>query len=291
MELDVKNLSVRYKDHLAVKNLSFSIEPGSIIGLIGANGAGKSTLFKVLSTILRPTTGEILLDGKDIIHKPSIMRKQLSYLPQQIPYYSELTSLEYLRYVSAIKGLHSKSSDQQIVALLDEFHLSDTGSRRLKDFSGGMRQRVGIIASLLGNPKVILVDEPTVGLDPFERTTVINKLVELSRDHIVIMSTHIVSDLEATSNKILMLNSGELIFDGSSQELISAANGVVWEYTLQNGQVPTDRSNISSLTPSIDGLRVRAVSKERPSMNAELVLPNLEDASFALSKGVQDGNV
>ncbi|MCT3033274.1 ATP-binding cassette domain-containing protein [Pediococcus pentosaceus] len=285
MQLRVKDLQMEFKQKIALNKVNFTIENKGLIGLIGSNGAGKSTLMKIIATLLKPTQGDVQLDGQSIISKPQIIRRQLGYMPQQIPYVPQLSAVEYLRYLAALKGLPKRESDQQIHQLLLRLHLSEVQQQLLKDFSGGMRQRVGLAAALLGNPKIIIVDEPSTGLDPVERIGIRNLLSELAQDRIVILSTHIISDIEAVASNLLLLRNGELVFQGTADELVATAQNQVWEYVIQAGQHPQERDNVSELRQSQDGIHVRVVAKKQPTPEAELVSPTLEDASLVVLEG------
>ncbi|MFT8907719.1 MAG: ATP-binding cassette domain-containing protein [Lentilactobacillus diolivorans] len=285
MELIIKNLQMNFKNKVALKDVSMKLESGSVIGLIGPNGAGKSTLLKILSTTLLPSSGSVSLNGINIVKHPNQMRCVLGYLPQQVPSYPQLTAFEYLEYIASLKGLPKKQVTSQIRGLLERFSLNTTGKRRLKDFSGGMLQRVGIIATLLGDPKVIIVDEPTVGLDPIQRVVLRDVLSELAKNRIVVMSTHIISDVEAVSSNLVMLNHGRLAFQGTTDTLLASAAGKVWEYVVPTNQVPKNLTGISSLVQRSDGVHIRMVADTPPSKTAKEVSPNLEDASLAILEG------
>lgn len=276
MELVLENITKKYKDKTAVQDINVRLRSGQLIGLIGKNGAGKSTLLKLLSTITKPTSGHILLDGEDVVRNPNIMRAVIGYLPQDVFVYSNLTILEYLSYISSVKGMKKKDAEKQIRSLISAFHLVDATDKRLGNCSGGMKQRVGIICALLGDPQVIIADEPTTGLDPEERVAVRNILSNLSKERIVILSTHIVSDIEAVASRIVMLQHGNLIFNGSPEELIARAKGCVWEYTLTS--MPTSRKGISSVIQTEAGIHIRQVSREQPNQQAIPVNSTLEDA-------------
>lgn len=283
MKLTLENISKKYKDHAALENINVELESGQLIGLIGKNGAGKTTLIKLLATIIKPTSGHILLNNQDIIKKPNIMRNVIGYLPQEVCVYPNLTAYEYLNYIASVKGMNKRDTEIQIKKLLSSFHLESAKNKRLGSFSGGMKQRVGIICALLGNPQVIVIDEPTTGLDPEERITVRNVLSSLAKERIVILSTHIVSDIEAVATRILMLQHGNLIFDNSPNELIKKATGYVWEYTL-----PTLSENIkgiSNMVQTKDGIHIRQVCHKKPDQQAVSVSSTLEDACLLTLEG------
>lgn len=281
MELTLENVTKKYGDKVAVQNVSANLQSGQLIGLIGKNGAGKTTLFKLLSTIIKPTSGHIFLDNKDITKKPDFMRNVLGYLPQEVFVYPNLTIYEYLIYIASIKGIGRNDAKKQINEFLSDFHLEVVKNKRLGSCSGGMKQRVGIICALLGNPQIIIVDEPTTGLDPEERITVRNILSGLARERIIILSTHIVSDIEAVATRILMLKQGNLIFNDTPNALVAKAKGYVWEYTIPF--LPENIKGISNMVQTEAGIHIRQVSYEKPEKQAVLVDSTLEDAClFAL---------
>lgn len=283
MEIYCKNISMCFGNKVVLKNVSLKLESGSLIGLMGPNGAGKSTLISLLATLKKPTQGDILIDGVSITKRPNYMRKILGYLPQSVPTYPGLSAKEFLLYVAAVKGIRTSDAKKQISQLLAQFHLSDTGNRQLANFSGGMRQRVGLSAALLGNPQIIIADEPSTGLDPEERITLRNLLSELSREKIVLLSTHVVSDIEAVAGKILLLKEGKLIFDGSPEKLIHSIDGQVWEYTLPQGTLPSERAAISNFVQTAEGIHVREINKVAPE-KAIATIATLEDAVVATLK-------
>lgn len=283
MKLVLENVTKKYKDKTAIQNITAELYSGQLIGLIGKNGAGKTTLLKLLSTIMKPTSGRILLDNQDIVKNPNIMRNMIGYLPQDIFAYPNLTILEYLIYIASVKGMKKKEMETQINDLLSNFHLENAKNKRLDNCSGGMRQRVGIICALLNNPQIIIVDEPTTGLDPEERITVRNILSGLSKEKIVILSTHIVSDIEAVASRILMLQHGNLIFNDSPEELLAKVRGCVWEYTISSLQ--GNMNGISNMVQTETGIHIRQVSREKPEKQAVSVNSTLEDACLFVLEG------
>lgn len=280
MKIVLDNVTKKYKDKMAIQQINVELSDGQLIGLIGKNGAGKTTLLKMLATIIKPTSGHIFLDEKDIVKKPNLIRSMIGYLPQNVSIYPNLTAFEYLNYIAAIKGIKKQDARKQIEELLLQFHLSEVKNQKLGSYSGGMKQRIGMICALLGNPKIIIIDEPTIGLDPEERVTVRNILSNLSKERIVILSTHIVSDIEAVASKILVLQHGNVAFYDTPDKLISNAKGHVWEYTvscLQKGL-----KGISNMVQTEQGIYIRQVSKEKPKKDAVLVNSTLEDACLFL---------
>ena len=233
MQLEIKGVTKKYGDKTALNNFSLNVHSGGVFGLVGPNGAGKSTLMKIIATLICPTSGQILLDGTDIQKRPATMRKVLGYLPQDVAVYPNLTAREFLSYAASLKCLSGRAAKKQIDDLLEIFHLSDTGSRRLSAFSGGMRQRVGIACALLGDPLVVVVDEPSVGLDPEERINLRNLLCDMAQTRIVLLSTHIISDIESTALALAVIQSGQLLFQGTPQDFTGGTGGSMEQAYLQ----------------------------------------------------------
>jgi len=211
MEISIKGVSKKYRGNkFGLQHFNLELRNG-IMGLIGPNGAGKSTLMRILATISRPTEGKITLDGIDIVKSPDTVRKILGYLPQDFGVYPNLTAMEFLEYIAAIKGFTGKSIKQRIEALLEELNLTTVRNRPIGTYSGGMKQRIGIAQVLLGDPKLLILDEPTVGLDPEERVRFRNLLTELSGERIIILSSHIVSDIETMAGNITIVFQGRVL--------------------------------------------------------------------------------
>lgn len=229
MKLEIQNLSKKYKnDKYGLRDYSLSLENG-ILGLLGPNGAGKSTLLKMIATISKPTEGSIQLNGQDISKQPNIMREQLGYLPQDFGVYPNLNAYEFLNYMAAMKGVGGASLKQRIQLLLEGLNLTENAKRPIGTYSGGMKQRVGIAQALLNNPKVILFDEPTVGLDPQERVRFRNLIAELADDAIVILSSHIVSDIDTIADKVAIMKDGKLLATDDLDGIINTVKGKVVE--------------------------------------------------------------
>jgi len=225
VKLTIQELSKNYAETTALSDLTLEISSGGVFGLVGPNGAGKSTLMKILATLIKPTSGSTFLDDVDIEKNPNAMRQVLGYLPQDVAVYPNLTASEFLHYVSALKGLKPKQSKQQIVDLLEILNLSEYKKRRLSDYSGGMRQRVGLACAFLGDPQVIIVDEPSTGLDPEERINLRNLLCDLAKTRIVLLSTHIISDIESTAAQLAVIQKGRLLFSGTAAKFTKATAG------------------------------------------------------------------
>jgi ABC-2 type transport system ATP-binding protein len=280
MKLTVTNLGKQYRrDFWGLKDFSLEIKPG-ILGLLGPNGAGKSTFMRMLATITKPTEGTIQWNEVDVVKSPDTLRSVLGYLPQDFGVYPHLTAVEFLEYMAAIKGLDAKSTKQRIDELLQLVNLVDTAKRPLGGYSGGMKQRVGIAQALLNDPQLLIVDEPTVGLDPEERVRFRNLLSDLSGERIVILSTHIVSDVEATASHIVLVNKGRLLREAAPEDLLKELDGKVWEWTVASDDLSALKQKhiVSGTIRRSDGVDVRVVSGDQPHSQARSVDPNLEDA-------------
>ena len=280
MQLSVTNLGKQYRrDFWGLKDFTLDIKPG-ILGLLGPNGAGKSTFMRMLATITKPTEGTISWNDIDVVKSPDTLRAVLGYLPQDFGVYPNLTAVEFLEYMAAIKGLSAKATRQRIDELLQLVNLKDAARRPLGGYSGGMKQRVGIAQALLNDPQLLIVDEPTVGLDPEERVRFRNLLSDLSGERIVILSTHIVSDVEATATHIVLVNKGQLLREAAPEDLLKELDGQVWEWTVSSDDLPALKQKhiVSGTIRRSDGVAVRVVSADPPHVEARSVNPNLEDA-------------
>ena len=280
MQLTVNNLGKQYKsDFWGLKDFSLDIKPG-ILGLLGPNGAGKSTFMRMLATITKPTDGTITWNGLNVVKSPDVLRDVLGYLPQDFGVYPNLNAIEFLEYMAAIKGLDAVSAKRRIDELLQLTNLVEAAKRPLGGYSGGMKQRVGIAQALLNDPQLLIVDEPTVGLDPEERVRFRNLLSDLSGERIVILSTHIVSDVEATATHIALVNKGQLLREAAPEKLLNELENKVWEWTVHSDDLPAlkQRHIVSGTIRRSDGVQVRVVSADKPDADAQNVSPNLEDA-------------
>jgi ABC-2 type transport system ATP-binding protein len=286
VKLTIDNVSKRYgRNTLALQH--FSLELGSgILGLLGPNGAGKTTLMSILATITKPTSGTIRWDGTDLAADPNAIRRVLGYLPQDFGVYPNLNAVEFLEYLAAVKGLDGASARRRIDELLNLVNLTDVRRRPLGGYSGGMRQRIGIAQALLNDPKLLIVDEPTAGLDPEERVRFRNLLSDLSGDRIVILSTHIVSDVEATATDIALISQGRLVAHAAPEDLLRAVEGKVWEWVVPSSELNAARQQclISNTTRRSDGVHVRLLASQPPPGTSS-VAATLEDAYlFCLSQ-------
>jgi len=257
---------------------SLTLGPG-VLGLLGPNGAGKSTLMRILATVTRATHGRVLWDGMDIADRPDGLRSVLGYLPQDFGVYPHLSATEFLHYMAAVKGMGAGSARRRITELLELVNLADAARRPLGGFSGGMRQRVGIAQALLNDPKLLIVDEPTAGLDPEERVRFRNLLSELSGERIVVLSTHIVSDIEVATT-IALIAQGELITHGPPEGLLATVGRRVWEVVVPSRELGALRQSclVSHTAHRNDGVHVRVVAEQAPAASARSLEPSLEDA-------------
>jgi ABC-2 type transport system ATP-binding protein len=280
MQLKIQNLTQDYgKGKPALNQLNLTINSG-ILGLLGANGAGKSSLMRILATISKPTHGQVIWNGQDIIKKPNCLRPVLGYLPQSFGVYNNLSASEFLLYLSSLKGLANKVAKSKVAELLTLLNLTEVAHKPLANYSGGMRQRVGIAQALLNDPKLLIVDEPTVGLDPEERARFRQLLADLAGERIIIFSTHIVSDINAIADSIAIMDKGLVLSHTHPETLLKQIASFVWTCVVTKSQLDALRQTecISELSRHVDGYHVRIVAKQCPLPGAYNVLPNLEDA-------------
>ncbi len=287
MRLLVENLSKEYRGNVrALRDVHLELGPG-VLGLLGPNGAGKSTLMRILATITQPSSGRVLWNDSEIARHPDPLRAVLGYLPQDFGVYPNLNALEFLEYLAAVKGIQAGAARNRIRELLELVNLTEAIKRPLGGYSGGMRQRIGIAQALLNDPQVLIVDEPTAGLDPEERVRFRNLLSELSGERIVILSTHIVSDVEAVATRIAILVHGQLIANDVPEALLALVSGKVWEVVVPSAEIPALRLKhlVSSTAHRSDGVHARVVADAAPENAARPLDPSLEDAYlFALGR-------
>lgn len=283
VQLAISGVSKQYTRNIwGLVNLTLDVRPG-VLGLLGPNGAGKSTLMRILATVTRPTAGHVAWNGADIVRSPDAMRAVLGYLPQDFGVYPHLNAVEFLEYLAAVKGLDSASARQRIEELLALVNLGDVQKRPLGGYSGGMKQRLGIAQALLNDPELLIVDEPTAGLDPEERVRFRNLLSVLSGNRVIILSTHIVSDVEAVATDIAIVANGRLVAHAEPEELLRSVEGKVWEWTLPSAELAAAKQRfvVSSIARRADGVQVRVIAESQPDAAAILVSPTLEDAYLA----------
>ncbi|HLG64412.1 MAG TPA: ABC transporter ATP-binding protein [Ktedonosporobacter sp.] len=281
MQLVIDHLGKRYNNQFwGIRDVTLELGAG-VLGLLGPNGAGKSTLMRILATITKPTEGTVSWNGSDIVKHPNRLRVEMGYLPQDFGIYPNLTAREFLEYMAAIKGIDGKAARRRIDELLQLVNLMDASKRPMKGFSGGMKQRVGIAQALLNDPALLIVDEPTVGLDPEERIRFRNLLSDLAGERIVILSTHIVSDVEATASDIVIMNKGRMLARAKPEQLLKTVEGKVWEWTMPGEEFAAIRAHhvISSTTRRSEGIHARIISNTAPNAAAvRATVTTLEDA-------------
>lgn len=278
MELSVDRLTKHYGSKIAVDCVSVALKPG-IYGLLGENGAGKTTLMRMLCAILESTSGEVFLDGREIVSMGAEYRDILGYLPQDFGYYPNYTAREFLLYMAALKGIPRDRAKKRAEELLEVAGLSEVAAKKIKTFSGGMKQRVGIAQALLNHPKLLILDEPTAGLDPKERVRFRNLISDYAADRIVILSTHIVSDIEAIADEVLLMKKGKLVSQGTVSELTKEAEGKVWELTVSPAEAKSwqERAAVANLRHEGEQVVLRILSDEKPAEGAVPCEAGLED--------------
>lgn len=279
MELEMNNLTKKFGDFTAVKQLNLSMIRG-VYGLLGKNGAGKTTFMRMLCTLLTPTEGNILCDGRDIFKMEGEYRKLLGYLPQDFGFYPEFTVRDYLLYIASIKGLPPAVAKKRTKELLAAVGLEKYAGRKMKKLSGGMKRRAGIAQAMMNHPKILILDEPTAGLDPNERIRFRNLISEFSEDRLVLLSTHIVSDVEYIANDIWLMNEGEIVRQGTPKQITESMKQKVWECLVEKRAVPllARQYKISNMKADTQGVQVRVIAGEKPAEYAKEAVPSLEDA-------------
>ena len=278
MELSVDRLTKHYGRKIAVDCVSTVLTPG-VYGLLGENGAGKTTFMRMLCAILESTSGEVFLDGREITSMGADYRDVLGYLPQEFGYYPNYKAEEFLRYMAALKGIPRDVAKKRVKELLEIVDLSDVKGKRMKTFSGGMKQRVGIAQALLNDPKLLILDEPTAGLDPKERGRFRNLISDYAGDRIVLLSTHIVSDIEAIADEVLLMKKGKVLIQGTVSELTKKAAGKVWELTVSpsEAKIWQEKAAVANLRHEGEQVVLRILSDVKPAEGAAHCEAGLED--------------
>lgn len=283
MTLTIDHLYKKYgKEKLGLKDYSLTI-PNGILGLLGPNGAGKSTLMKIIATISKPSQGTLALDGHDLVKEPDYIRKILGYLPQDFGVYPNLNAYEFLEYIAAMKGVGGTDLRKRIEMLLEGVNLIESAKQPIGTYSGGMKQRVGIAQALINDPKILILDEPTVGLDPEERVRFRNLISDMAHDCIIILSSHIVSDIETIADEVAIMKSGMLVAHGGQAEVISRVDGKVFETIVDN----TSLDEFKSKNHVINTIRQKEKTKVRyisESLQEGASTATLEDAYLYLTK-------
>jgi ABC-2 type transport system ATP-binding protein len=285
MKLEIQNLSKKYsKEKYGLKDYSLTIENG-ILGLLGPNGAGKSTLMKIIASISKPTSGSITLDGVDIAKEPNTIRKMLGYLPQDFGVYPNLNAYEFLEYIAAMKGVGGRNLRPRIEQLLEGVNLTEAAKKPIGTYSGGMKQRIGIAQVLLNDPKILIFDEPTVGLDPEERVRFRNLISDLANDCIVILSSHIVSDIETIADEVAIMKKGQLIIKGLQADVIDTVREKVFESIVDLAALPNFKESylVVNTIRKKDKVLVRYIA-DMPLSAAVPCAASLEDAYLCLTK-------
>ena len=295
MDLRISNLTKDFDGFKAVNNFSYQMDCG-VYGLLGVNGAGKTTLMRMLTTLMKPTSGQITWDGEDVFAMDGKYRMLLGYLPQDFGYYPDFSVYDYLMYIAALKGIRPAVARQRVKELLKQVGLVKARNKKMKTLSGGMKRRAGIAQAMLNDPKILILDEPTAGLDPSERIRFRNLISELSEDRIVLLSTHIVSDIEYIANEILLMKDGLLVISGTSEDIIDSMPESVWISRVAKSSIDVclKRFKVSNVKTVPGGAELRIISRNQPTENAVQVDATLEDVFlyyFGERAGEEDDTV
>jgi ABC-2 type transport system ATP-binding protein len=281
--LIVDNVGVRYgRDRWAVRGVSLRLEQG-VLGIVGPNGAGKTTLLRLLASVLKPSEGNVTWDGADVGRNPWTLRQVLGYVPQDFGVYPQLTAREFLRYIGALKGLQGALLRRRVDAALETVHLPAEADRPLREFSGGMVRRVGIAQALLAEPKLLVLDEPTSGVDPAERVSFRNVIAAVQRERLVVLATHIIADVEATATELALLQRGRVTWAGTPAGLLADTAGSVWSLTVRPDQYDLLRQTcrLSAAHRRGEMVELRVLAETQPCARARPAPPTLEDAHLS----------
>ncbi|EFH80844.1 ABC transporter ATP-binding protein [Ktedonobacter racemifer] len=291
MELTIDHLSKRYGQNWVLRDLSLRGAPG-MLGLVGPNGAGKTSLMRMIATLLEPTEGTIRWNGQDIRTHGQALRQVLGYLPQEFGVYPEFTGRQFLRYLAAMKGLPRSIANKRVDEVIEVVNLEQMADRKLPTYSGGMKQRIGIAQALLNDPELLIVDEPTAGLDPAERVRFRTLLASLTRNRIILLSTHIISDVEAVANRLMILQEGRVLVDTTPEALLVRTAGSVWSVTTDQATALQLQATyqVSTMVNQMNGITLRIVSATRPHESAVASDPSLEEG-YLLAVGRQEARL
>ena len=278
MKLQMVNVTRKFGDFCAVDDLNLTITNG-VYGLLGVNGAGKTTLMRMICTLLPPTSGKILCDGKDIFKMDGEYRNLLGYLPQEFGFYPDFTVKDYLMYIASLKGIRSMIAGKRVKDLLEQVGLAKSVNKKMKKLSGGMKRRAGIAQAMLNNPKILILDEPTAGLDPTERVRFRNLISELSEERIVILSTHIVSDVEYIANEIWLMKEGQIVQQGDLDHMLASMQENVYACKVLQAEATKmmKQFKVSNMKAERGMVELRIIADQPPIHGASVVEPTLED--------------
>ena len=278
MELTLQNITKKYERVLVLNDISLTLKPG-IYGLLGANGAGKTTLFRIICRLMEPTHGSIKFNGKNVNQQAEAYRTNLGFLPQDFSYYPDFTGMRFMLYIAALKGLNNTVAKKRSLELLKQVGLEEMKDIKIRKYSGGMKQRLGIAQAMLNNPQILILDEPTVGLDPKERVIFRKLISSFANNKIVILSTHIVADVEYIADEIIVLKKGMILNKGTTDILLKEIQNHVWECFVNMDQINLfeDKFIVSNRKYTENGAVLRIVSTNQPALNAKKVEPSLED--------------
>lgn len=278
MELTLQNITKKYERVLVLNDISLTLKPG-IYGLLGANGAGKTTLFRIICRLMEPTHGSIKFNGKNVNQQAEAYRTNLGFLPQDFSYYPDFTGMRFMLYIAALKGLNNTVAKKRSLELLKQVGLEEMKDIKIRKYSGGMKQRLGIAQTMLNNPQILILDEPTVGLDPKERVKFRKLISSFANNKIVILSTHIVADVEYIADEIIVLKKGMILNKGTTDILLKEIQNHVWECFVNMDQIDLfeDKFIVSNRKYTENGAVLRIVSTNQPALNAKKVEPSLED--------------
>lgn len=278
MELTLQNITKKYERVLVLNDISLTLKPG-IYGLLGANGSGKTTLFRIICRLMEPTHGSIKFNGKNVNQQAEAYRTNLGFLPQDFSYYPDFTGMRFMLYIAALKGLNNTVAKKRSLELLKQVGLEEMKDIKIRKYSGGMKQRLGIAQAMLNNPQILILDEPTVGLDPKERVKFRKLISSFANNKIVILSTHIVADVEYIADEIIVLKKGMILNKGTTDILLKEIQNHVWECFVNMDQINLfeDKFIVSNRKYTENGAVLRIVSTNQPALNAKKVEPSLED--------------